>query len=123
MALAIAEVFWIRMLLHELRIPLHSHSTLWCDNVGAIALASNPMFHARTKYIEVDFYFIHKKVNNKDIQVRHLSTVDQLALKSHTAARLCFLRDKLMVSSPVRLRGCVKGSTSLDNKRDAMAKA
>jgi len=40
---------------------------LWCDNMGPLALASNPIFHARTKHIEVDYYFIREKDFNKDM--------------------------------------------------------
>ena len=46
---------------------LHSLPTLWCDNLGALALASNPVYHARTKPIEVDYHFIHEKVVNQDV--------------------------------------------------------
>ena len=81
-------------------ISLSSPPTLWCDNVGAISLASIPVFHARTKHIEVDYHFICEKVLNKDIVVRYISTHDQIAdvlTKDHTTARFMFLRSKLMV--------------------------
>ncbi|RVW13866.1 Retrovirus-related Pol polyprotein from transposon RE1 [Vitis vinifera] len=62
-----AELYWIRMLLKKLHISLPTAPTIWCDNSGALALASNPVFHARTKHIEVDFHFIREKVANRDI--------------------------------------------------------
>lgn len=41
------EIYWLRMFIHELGIGLSALPVLWYDNVGAIALASNPVFHAR----------------------------------------------------------------------------
>jgi histone deacetylase 1/2 len=112
MALVTAELYWLRMLLQDLGISLSSPPTLWCDNVGAISLASNPVFHARTKHIEVDYHFIREKVLNKDILVRYISTHDQIAdvfTKGHTTARFMFLRSKLMVIPiPISLQGNVK---------------
>lgn len=70
MALATTELYWIRMLLQELHVSLSSPPILWCDNIGAITLASNPMFHVKTKHVEVDYHFIRENVVNKDIQVR-----------------------------------------------------
>ena len=61
MAHATAELYWIRMLLRDLHVYLPQAPTLWCDNLGAIALASNPIFHSRTKHIEVDYHFIEKR--------------------------------------------------------------
>ncbi|KAF5459136.1 hypothetical protein F2P56_023116 [Juglans regia] len=57
-AIATVDLYWLRMLLKELAIQLPSTPTIWCDNIGAIALASNPVFHARTKHVEVDYHFI-----------------------------------------------------------------
>jgi hypothetical protein len=42
LAFATAELCWLRMLFKELGLFLHSPPTLWCDNLGALALASNP---------------------------------------------------------------------------------
>jgi hypothetical protein len=67
MFLAVVAMFWIRMLICKLHISLLSPPVLWCDNSRASALASNLVFHARTKHIEVDVHFIHEKVTNKDI--------------------------------------------------------
>ena len=52
---------------------------LWCDNVFALALASNLVFHVRTKHIKVDYNFIREKVLNRDLQINFISTHDQLA--------------------------------------------
>jgi hypothetical protein len=111
MSLATVDLFWIHMLLYELQIPLPFPHVLWCDNMGALALASNPVFHARTKHIEVDVHFIREKVTNRDIQLQYIPTLNQLAdlfTKGHTALRFCLLRDKLrVVPPPVSLqRGC-----------------
>lgn len=110
MALATAELYWLRMLLQELRVSLSSPPILWCDNVGAIALASNPVFHARTKHIEVDYHFIREKVVNKDIRVRYISTHDQVSdvfTKGQTAMRFKYLRSKLLVTLPSSICGGV----------------
>lgn len=79
--------------------------------MSAIALASNPVFHARTKHVEVDYHFIREKVLSKQIVVQHVGTMDQLAnifTKSLTVARFLFLSTKLMVVSlPMSLQGTV----------------
>ena len=58
------ELCWICMLLHDLGIFLNNHSLLWCDNVSALVIALNPIFHAHTKHIEVDYQFVLERVLN-----------------------------------------------------------
>jgi hypothetical protein len=112
LAFATAELCWLRMLLQELKIFLNCYPTLWCDNLGALALAFNLVYHTCTKHIEVDYHFIHEKVVNKDVTTRYLPTLDQLVdifTKDLTTAWFLLLRDKLKVCSPpIRLQGDVR---------------
>ena len=55
------ELCCIRMLLKDLGVYLRAPPILWCDNVSAFAIASNPVFHAHTERIEVDYHFFFKR--------------------------------------------------------------
>ncbi|PKU86279.1 Retrovirus-related Pol polyprotein from transposon TNT 1-94 [Dendrobium catenatum] len=99
LASAAAEITWIRRLLQELNCPQEDATVLFCDNTSAIALANNPLFHARTKHIEVDCHYIRTCVKDKLIQIQHISTQDQLAdlfTKSLPSTRFKSLSTKLM---------------------------
>ena len=74
-----AEGMWVESLLKELGIPRQRIPILWCDNLGATYLTANPVFHARTKHIEIDFHFVRERVAAGDLQVRFISSNDQLA--------------------------------------------
>ena len=52
---------------------------MWCDNQGAISLAMNPVYHAKTKHIELDIHFIREKVQAKQIEVNYVPSEDQAA--------------------------------------------
>jgi Reverse transcriptase (RNA-dependent DNA polymerase) len=102
LALTCTELMWLQQLLTEL--GLHSQPTpiLWCDNIGATFLASNPMFHARMKHIEIDYHFVRERVAAKQLQVKFLCSADQLAdimTKPLPLSRFQLLRNKLNVSS------------------------
>ncbi|XP_019157371.1 PREDICTED: uncharacterized protein LOC109153935 [Ipomoea nil] len=74
-----AEVTWVVSILRELGLHTGEASTLWCDNLGATYLCANPVFHARTKHVEIDFHFVWDKVASGDLVVNFVSTKDQLA--------------------------------------------
>jgi hypothetical protein len=57
---ALAEMMWVQKLLGELKVAHPPAAGLWCDNIGAKYLSANPVFYARTKHIEIDFYFIRE---------------------------------------------------------------
>lgn len=74
-----AEATWLQSFLRELRVSQPRAPVLWCDNLGATYLTANPVFHARTKHIEVDFHFVREKVAMKALEVRFISSADQVA--------------------------------------------
>ena len=98
-----AEVLWLRYLLTDLCFSPSSVTSIWCDNLGATYLSANPIFHARTKHVEVDYHFVRDRVAKKKIQIHFISSIDQLAdvltkpLSYSTFALLCF---KLHVDNP-----------------------
>jgi hypothetical protein len=65
--------------LKELGIASPSLARLWCDNLGAAYLSTNPVFHARTKHIEIDYHFMRERVASKLLEIRFISTRDQIA--------------------------------------------
>jgi hypothetical protein len=55
-------MMWVQKLLTELNVHHPPAARLWCDNLGAKYLSANPVFHARTKHIEIDFHFVKERV-------------------------------------------------------------
>jgi len=87
------------MLLCDFDIFLPQPPLLWCDNVSALAITSNLVFHARTKHIEVDYHFVREKVLRHDLLVKFISTHDQLAdlfTKGLPSPRFHWLTSKLV---------------------------
>ncbi|XP_031282429.1 uncharacterized protein LOC116141003 [Pistacia vera] len=64
LAQASIEITWLQKLFQELHITIPSILVLWCDNTSVSALASNPVFHACTKHIEIDVHFVRKMVQS-----------------------------------------------------------
>jgi hypothetical protein len=70
---------WVQTLLKEIGVQVPSAAMLWCDNLGATYLSVNPVFHARTKHIEVDYHFIRERVARKQLEINFISYDDQVA--------------------------------------------
>ncbi len=51
---------------------------IYCDNINSILFTNNPVYHARTKHIEVHYHFIKEKVLAKEIDLIHGNTEDQV---------------------------------------------
>jgi len=102
LANATAEMMWVQKLLSELKIDHPRAARLWCDNLGAKYLSANPVFHARTKHIEIDFHFVREQVAQKLLDIRFINSGDQLAdgfTKAIPAAKLRQFRVNLNLVS------------------------
>ena len=121
-----AELCWIRMILKDLGVYLSLPPMLWCDNVSALALASNPIFHARTKHIEVNYHYINEKILHRELQINFNSTHDKLVdifTKGLSSPQFLDLAYKLMGLPPLSLRGDVKAADITPDKVEAYDKA
>ena len=75
----VAESTWLRQLLAELRHPLRRATLVYCDNISAVYMSSNPVQHQRTKHIEIDLHFVRDRVALGDVRVLHVPTTSQYA--------------------------------------------
>lgn len=79
---ATKEAVWMHGLLKELGLKGFETVTIRMDNQGAIALAKNPEFHARTKHIDICHHFI------REVESRGLIHLDYIPTSDMTADRL-----------------------------------
>lgn len=57
------ELTWISFLLHDLGVSLSSTLLLLCDNLSAFYMIANHVFHARSKYIKIDYHYVCERVS------------------------------------------------------------
>jgi hypothetical protein len=101
-ATAACQGVWLARLLAELKGEEVSTFTMKIDNESAIALSRNPVFHDRSKHIDVKFHYIRECIEDNRIQLQSIKTEEQLAdilTKALGRDRFCELRSRLGVSS------------------------
>ncbi|KAK2977907.1 hypothetical protein RJ640_002957 [Escallonia rubra] len=77
--MATQECVWLKRLIGDMFCEVDYAVQIKCDNESAIKLASNPIFHARTKHIEVRYHFVREKVLSEDVELLSVRTNDQVA--------------------------------------------
>ncbi|RDX60103.1 Copia protein, partial [Mucuna pruriens] len=79
MASITCELIWVKQLIQELKFVDVQPMKLYCDNQAALHIASNPVFHERTKHIEIDYHFVREKLLAKEISTKFVNSSNQLA--------------------------------------------
>jgi hypothetical protein len=74
-----AEASWLRQLLAELHTSPSWSTLIYCDNVSAVYLSTNPIQHQRTKHVEIDLHFVRDRVAMGEVRVLHVPTTSQFA--------------------------------------------
>ena len=92
------ELIWIKGLLGDLGVETTTPITIHCDNQAAIHIASNSVFHERTKHIEVDCHKVRQAVEKQIILPCYTRSEDQLAdiFTKAASTKVCeFIHSKL----------------------------
>uniref|UniRef100_A0A2N9FUQ8 Reverse transcriptase Ty1/copia-type domain-containing protein n=1 Tax=Fagus sylvatica TaxID=28930 RepID=A0A2N9FUQ8_FAGSY len=78
MASVVCELMWLLPLLKDFQIDHSKEALLFYDNQAAIHIAANPVYHERTKHIELDCYLVREKIQDGLIRTLHFSSQNQL---------------------------------------------
>lgn len=76
---AACQAIWLRKLLGEITDSYVGPVVLFIDNKSAIDLAKNPVFHGRSKHIDIRYHFIRECIERGEIIVKHVTTDKQRA--------------------------------------------
>ncbi|KAI5333442.1 hypothetical protein L3X38_023573 [Prunus dulcis] len=79
MAMATCELQWLRYLLYDLGLSHTTPSLLYCDNQAALYIAANPVYHERTKNIEIDCHVVREKIQNGSLRTAYIPSTEKLA--------------------------------------------
>ena len=91
MAHTACELKWIKKLLREWLVKFNEPHTMLCDNQAVMHIIKNPLYHERTKHIEVDYHFIKKVVMKDEICNPYIQSIGQLGdLFTKTVPKVVF---------------------------------
>lgn len=76
---AACQAIWLRNMLRQIADEGSGPVILYIDNKSAIDLAKNPVFHGRSKHIDIRFHFVRECVERGEIIVKHVKTEHQKA--------------------------------------------
>ncbi|XP_019429617.1 PREDICTED: uncharacterized protein LOC109337163 [Lupinus angustifolius] len=114
LALAAQELMWVESLLKELQFAFCT-PTVYCDNLSIVSISHNPVLHSKTKHIELDLYFVHDKIQNKTLIVKHIPSALQTAdvlTKPLSSDKFLGFRQQLQVKDFFRLSNIEQSHSS-----------
>ncbi|KAL2228858.1 UNVERIFIED_CONTAM: Retrovirus-related Pol polyprotein from transposon RE2 [Sesamum indicum] len=123
LAATVCELRWISYLLADFGVHVSLPISLFCDNKAALHILANPVFHERTKHIEIDCHLVRNAYKEGFIDPVLVRSFAQLADVFTKALPLkvfgSFLSKLGLVSfAPSPTCGGAVGSSSIDGVHD-----
>jgi hypothetical protein len=97
---ASCEAIWLQKLLTCLFDLEMEAIVILCDNQCCIKMMENPVFHDKTKYIEIQYHYIHDMVQRGVVKLQYVGTNEQVAdvlTKPLSRVKFEYFRNKLGV--------------------------
>lgn len=76
MAQATRELLWLQQLFTCLHLKVSTGAKLFCDNKSSMYIATNPVFHERTKHVEIDCHTVRDQVKNGFLKLMHVASAN-----------------------------------------------
>ncbi|KAL0349131.1 UNVERIFIED_CONTAM: hypothetical protein Sangu_1140900 [Sesamum angustifolium] len=123
MGAVVCELQWISYLLQDLYVSFPTPISLFCDNQATLHIVANPVFHERTKHLEIDCHLVRDKYKSGFILPTHISGKLQLAdlfTKTLPGPLFASFLSKLgLITFPkLQLKGGLMKSTHLVSKNE-----
>ena len=122
MASTAAELTWLTKLLRDIGVSFSKPPILHCDNLSALYMTTNPVFHNRTKHIELDYHFVREKVALGNLVTCFVDSASQLAdIFTKPLSRDCFkqfcVKLGLFIPHQPSLRGTIEAKRKVNTNR------
>jgi hypothetical protein len=92
---------WLRKLLSYLFSVELEPTVIHCDNQSCIKLSKNPVFHDRSKHIEMRYHYVRDMVQKNILNIQYVLTTEKIAdilTKPLSLTKFVYFRDKLGVA-------------------------
>ena len=114
MAFTAAELTWLSFILLDLGIPLPCPPILHCDNLSALYMTVNPVFHGRTKHIELYYHYVRERVALGALETCFVPSKHQLAnIFTKPLSKALFLDLRLKLGLVFDPRHSLRGSENI----------
>lgn len=78
-ALCACQCLWLKRIMGKIGMEKDEATIIQCDSSSAIQLARNPVFHGKSKHIQVRFHFLRDLVNDGVVDLRFCNSQEQVA--------------------------------------------
>ena len=76
---AAQEAIWFLQVLREFKFAITAPVLIYEDNQSAIKLVENPVFHKKSKHVDIKYHFVRELVENRTLEIQYVSTVENVA--------------------------------------------